>query len=44
MPCYRQLEKIYTAADAAGQLDLDLHPGEHGWGGNKAPDFFNKAL
>jgi hypothetical protein len=44
MPCYRQLEKIYAAAGAAEHLDLDLDPGEHGWGGNKAPDFFKKVL
>lgn len=44
MACYHQLEKIYSAAGAAEHLALDLHPGEHGWGGNKALEFFRKAL
>ena len=42
--CYRQLSKIYGAADAADRLELDLHPGEHGWGGNKSEAFFGKYL
>jgi hypothetical protein len=40
MQCYRQLEAIYEAAGAADMLELDLHPGEHGWGGNKSEAFF----
>ena len=44
MQCYKQLSKIYQAAGAADQLELDLHPGEHGWGGNKSEAFFRKHL
>ena len=42
--CYRQLEKIYAAAEARDQLELDLHPGEHGWGANKSIGFFSRHL
>ncbi len=42
MACYQRLEKIYKAAGAS--LDLDLHPGEHGWGGNKSEKFFKQHL
>lgn len=44
MACYRQVEKIYHAAGASDRLELDLHPGEHGWGGNKSVEFFRKWL
>ena len=44
MACFRQLKKIYRAAGAADRLVLDLFPGEHGWGGNKSVDFFNRYL
>ena len=44
MVCYHQLEKIYSAAGAAEHLELDLHPGGHGWGGNKAMEFFRETL
>ncbi len=44
LACYRQVEAIYRAAGAADRLELDLHPGEHGWGGNKSVAFFNKWL
>lgn len=39
-----QLEKIYKAAGAAETLELDLHPNEHGWGGNKSVAFFGRHL
>ena len=42
--CYRGVEEIYKAAGAAEKLHLDLFPGEHGWGGNKSVEFFNKYL
>ncbi len=42
--CFQQLEKIYQAAGARDQLQLDLHPGEHAWGGNKSQEFFNQIL
>ena len=30
MACYHKVEKIYRAPGAAGNLELDLFPGEHG--------------
>ncbi len=36
MQCYQQLATIYQAAEASHRLELDLHPGEHGWAGNKS--------
>ena len=42
--CYQQLSKIYEAAEAGDQLELDLHSGEHGWGGNKSEAFFRKHV
>ncbi|MDD4888553.1 MAG: alpha/beta hydrolase family protein [Phycisphaerae bacterium] len=44
MACYRQVDKIYHVAGVPDRLELDLHPGEHGWGGNKSVAFFNKWL
>lgn len=44
LACFRQVERIYEAADAREQLHLDLFPGEHSWGGNKSRDFFAKYL
>jgi hypothetical protein len=44
MMCFRQLEKIYKAAGAVKNLELDLFPGEHAWGGHKSVDFFNRYL
>lgn len=44
MACYRRLRKIYEAAGASKRLELDLFPGEHGWGGNKSESFFTKSL
>jgi len=44
LPAYRQVERIYAAAGAADKLELDLHPNEHGWGGNKAVAFFTRHL
>jgi dienelactone hydrolase len=37
-----QLEKIYKAAGTP--LELDVHPGEHAWGGRKSVAFFAKHL
>lgn len=39
---YKQLKRIYRAA--GGTLDLELHPDEHSWGGEKSADFFQKHL
>jgi len=44
MACFRQVERIYSAAGARDSLELDLFPGEHGWGGNKSEAFFRKHL
>ncbi|MBN2392717.1 MAG: hypothetical protein JXR84_18445, partial [Anaerolineae bacterium] len=44
MQCYTQLAAIYHAAQADDHLELDLHLGEHGWGGNKSEAFFRKYL
>ncbi len=44
MACYQQVKRIYAAADAADRLELDLFPGEHGWGGNKSEAFFSTHL
>ncbi len=44
MKCYEQVSAIYRAAGASDQLELDLHPGEHGWGANKSEAFFTKHL
>lgn len=42
--CYRQVKAIYQAAGVPERLDLDLFPGEHGWGGRKSVDFFHNFL
>ena len=39
-----KLKRIYAAADAEKNLQLDLFPGGHGWSGNKAVAFFRKHL
>lgn len=44
MACFRQLERIYTAAGAADRLELDLFAGEHGWGDNRSEAFFKRYL
>ena len=44
MQCQRQLETIYRAAGAEANLELDLHPGGHGWGDNRSETFFRRHL
>jgi hypothetical protein len=44
MMCFRKVERIYQAAGVPDRLELDLFPGEHGWGGNKSAAFFNNHL
>ena len=44
MACYRKVKAIYHAAGVADKLELDLHPGEHGWGGNLSERFFQRHL
>jgi Abhydrolase family len=44
MACYEQVRQIYAAAAVPDHLELDLFPGEHGWGGNKSAPFFRGHL
>ena len=44
LQCFQQVSAIYQAANAADRLELDLHPGEHGWAGNKSESFFRRYL
>lgn len=44
IPQFHDTQKIYRAAGAADNLELDLFGGEHGWGGNKSLPFFRKHL
>ena len=44
MDAFRQIERIYRAAGVSENLELDLHPNEHAWGGNKSIAFFGKHL
>ncbi len=39
-----KVKEIYKSAQASDNLELDLFPGEHGWGGNKSVEFFGKHL
>ncbi len=39
-----QARRIYRAAGAAERFDVDEFPGEHGFGGRKAPAFFDRYL
>lgn len=41
---FARIKEIYEAAGAADKLELDLFAGEHGWGGNKSKEFFEKYL
>jgi len=44
MDCFHKVEKIFDAAGARDNLELDLFAGEHAWGGNKSVAFFEKHL
>lgn len=44
LPCFKEVEKIYQAAGARENLELDFFEGGHKWGGNKSLDFFEKHL
>jgi hypothetical protein len=44
MECFRRVQAIYATADAESLLELDLHAGEHGWGGNRSINFFGTHL
>jgi len=42
--CFERVKNIYAAADVSDNLELDLFPGGHRWGGNKSAEFFKKHL
>jgi len=44
MSCFKEVEKIYSAAGARDCLVLDLFEGGHKWGGNKSLEFFREHL
>jgi dienelactone hydrolase len=44
LSCFREVERIYAAADARDSLEMDLFEGGHGWGGNKTLPFFDRYL
>ncbi len=44
MSCFREVEKIYTAAGVRDRLELDLFEGGHAWGANRSVDFFTRYL
>jgi len=44
MSCWREVEKIYSAAGARDRLELDLVDAGHTWGGVKSIEFFRKYL
>lgn len=44
MACFRRVRKIYEAAGAGENLNLDLFAGGHGWSGGKSETFFRKHL
>lgn len=44
MQCFKKAKRIYAAAGASGNLELDLFPNEHAWGGNKSLAFFGRHL
>lgn len=44
LECQRKLELIYRSSGSAENLELDLFPGEHSWGGNRSVAFFRKHL
>ncbi len=44
MSCYQEVAKIYTAAGASENLELDLFEGGHQFSGRKCFDFFAKHL
>jgi len=44
LACYERVKTVYGAAGASEQLELDLFPGEHGWGGRRSEAFFGRHL
>lgn len=44
MSCYKEVEKIYAAANLSDRLWLDLFGGGHRWSGKRSLDFFNEYL
>ena len=44
LACFKHVERIYRSAGKRDQLELDLFPGDHAWGGHKSVAFFKKHL
>ena len=44
MACFDRAKQIYAAAGAGDRLEIDLFPGEHGWGGRRSEAFFRRYL
>jgi len=44
LACFKHVNTIYGVPGAADQLELDLFPGEHGWGGRRSEAFFGRHL
>jgi len=44
LDCAKEVEKIYKAAGAPQNYEIDLFPGDHSFAGNKAFPFFDKHL
>lgn len=44
LSCFKEVEKIYSAAGLRDRLELDLFEGGHQWGGHKSAEFFRKHL
>ncbi len=44
LSCAREVEKIYAAAEASENFEIELFEGGHQFAGNKAFDFFDRHL
>ncbi|KXB05372.1 hypothetical protein AKJ51_05105 [candidate division MSBL1 archaeon SCGC-AAA382A20] len=44
MSCFKEVEKIYSAAECEDKLELDLFEGGHQWSGRKTRHFFEEHL
>jgi hypothetical protein len=44
MACFAQVQHIYETAGVKDRLELDLFPGEHGWGDHRSEGFFRTYL
>ena len=44
LSCVEEVKKIYAAAGVPDNYEVDVFPGDHQFGGNKALGFFDKHL